>query len=88
MFGLKGYIYGAVIVGILSGGSYIAYTWHYAVISRLEKKVISLEEQLEIIGASYNMCEANLSKQALEGFISGVWENNETIVTSLDNLST
>jgi len=84
----KMYFYIGLVVAVIAGGSYFLYDWHYSVISTLKKEKTSLETQLKTTGSHLNVCEANLSKQLLKGFIDGVGGHNEDISISLDNLHT
>ena len=85
--GLKGLIYGAILISFISSSVYFLNTWHYAPMEQLIKKVESLKEQLETTDSSLKVCESNLSKQSLESFIEGVGENNETIFIDFDNIT-
>ncbi|MCD6435978.1 MAG: hypothetical protein J7L15_06275 [Clostridiales bacterium] len=63
-------------------------SWHYKPFEEKNNQIISLENQLPIVGNVLNICEANLTKQNLQGFIDGIGENHEDIVIGFDNLST
>jgi len=60
-------------------------TWHYKPIKRLNKNVNNLQNQLNETGRQLNICETNLSKQLLQGYIDGIGEHNETIDIDFDN---
>ena len=65
----------------------IAYNWHYGKINSLNKANESLQNQLNTTANHLNICEANLSKQALQGYIDGIGESNETIIIDFNDIS-
>ena len=85
---IKDYIYVGIILSLVGSAWYILDDWHYSRIRDYKVEVISLSKQLKITGSALNVCEANLIKQSLKGFIDGIGENNETIIIDLSNLST
>jgi len=79
------------IVGIISIVSILWISlqrWHYTPLEDKDNKIISLEKELKLTGNALNVCEVNLTKQNLQGFIDGIGENNESIIIGFDNLST
>lgn len=81
--------FGVVLVLGVGGIGLWAYKWHYEPLKAYEKQVSSLERELYIIGSALNVCEANLSKQKLQGFIDGIGEiDDENITNDLNNLHT
>ena len=85
---IKDYIYVGIIVTMVGSAWAVVDSWHYEPIRLLMEERASLEIQLEVTGSLLNVCEHNLSKQLLEGFIDAVGGHNEDISISLDNLST
>ncbi len=77
MFSPKLYIYGVATVLILTVISSSLYTWHYKPLASLSTQADNLQTQLNIVGNRLNICEANLSKQKLQGFIDGIGGNDE-----------
>jgi len=84
---IKFYIYLAIIVASITAGSLFLYNWHYGVIKELKTQSTSLQNQLDETARQLNVCEANLSKQALQGYIDGIGENDENITIDLSNIS-
>lgn len=87
LLNIKGVIYGTVLGILAISIGYGAYKWHFHPISELRKRNANLQKQLNETGRQLNICEANLSKQALQGYIDGVGESNETIVIDFHNLT-
>ena len=87
MFQVKGIVYGiifAVVVGVIG---YSLRTWHYAPLANQERQINSLQEQLDETGRQLNLCEANLSKMELQGYINGVGENDEEPVIDFSDIT-
>ncbi len=85
---IKDAIYVGIIMVMVGSTWYVVNDWHYKPLDILERQVVSLEAQLTATGSLLNVCESNLSKQLLKGFIDGIGEHNEDININLDNLST
>ena len=83
---IKGIIYGTLLAGLAISTWYFVNKYHFSPINKLEKRVSSLQIQLDEVGRLYNICEANLSKQALQGYIDGVGENNEEPIIDFSNI--
>jgi hypothetical protein len=86
LFNSKIIIYGILISSILFTIGYSLYKWHYGPLEKCNDEVISIQNQLTETGNCLNMCETNLSKQMLQGYIDGIGENNENIFIDFDNL--
>ncbi len=85
---IKDYIYVGIIITMVGSAWAVVDSWHYKPIRLLKKERASLETQLQATGSLLNVCEHNLSKQLLKGFIDAVGGHNEDIYINLDNLST
>ncbi len=83
---IKGLIYGLLLSATVIGIGYILNEWHYNPIAVLERKVKSLESVLEETGRQLNVCEANLSKQSLTGYIDGIGDSNEEPVIDFSDI--
>ena len=81
----KIYFYIVAITFIVGIAAYSLNQWHYYPINVLKKENTNLMKQLKIVGSAYNICEANLTAQGLQGFIDGIGEKNETIVIDFSN---
>ena len=86
MFNSKIIIYGTLISSILFAIGYSLYKWHYSPIKECNNEIVSIQNQLTETSNCLNVCEANLSKQMLQGYIDGVGENNDSIFVDFDNL--
>ena len=87
LLNIKGVVYGTVLGILAIFVGYGAYEWHFHPLAELRKNNVDLHMQLNEVGRQLNICEANLSKQALQGYIDGVGESNETIVIDFHNLT-
>lgn len=91
----KNSLYIIIGIAVFSGIGSLYYTQHYLPIKNLKKDVQEvqkqnkeLQRQLRVVGNSLNTCEANLTAQTLNGFIEGIGETNEVIISDLNNLHT
>ena len=89
MIPIRFMIYAGVLASAIAGGWFALNTWHFSPIAKLTKEVSSLEEQMAEVGRQLNVCEANLSKQALQGYIDGVGNEitNEEPIIDFDNIT-
>ena len=83
---IKTLIYGVILAISALGIWYYLNSWHYKPIKDMSKKIIELEIILKETGRQLNVCEANLSKQALQGYIDGVGEHNEEPIIDFSNI--
>jgi len=82
------YLYGGITIAIFLSAWYVGTHLYDKHILLPQRTIVILKANLKTVGDHLNICEANLSKQALDGFIEGVGEVNETVIINLDNLST
>lgn len=85
---IKDGIYLVLIFGLIGGAWYTLQDWHYRPLKEQRKQITSMERQLLIVVSELNVCEHNLTKQSLDGFIDGIGENNEMPGVNLDDLHT
>lgn len=88
MIPIKYIVYAVSFLVLSGGGWYSLHTWHFGPLKEQARQIESLEKQLEITGSSLNICEANLTKQALDGFIEGIGALDENVTVTLDDLHT
>ena len=69
---IKAYIIGISISAIAIGAFLFLNSWHYKPIKELQSTNQTLQSNLETLSSLYNICEVNLSKQAIQGYIDGV----------------
>jgi len=83
------YIKLGLIAIAIAAVSAVYYIWHVKPINSLTAANASLEEQLTEVGRLYNICEANLSKQQLQGYIDGIGDldTDEEPDINFDNLT-
>ncbi len=74
-----------VVFSIASVG---LYKWHWQPLSQLQTQLKESQDELKEVGQLLNTCEANLTKQSLDGFIDGVGQDDEIPVIDLTNLHT
>ncbi len=84
---IKGVIYGTILAVISIAVWYLLYDWHYNPISIMEHKIEILESNLQETGRQLNICEANISKQSLGGYIDCIGENDEEPVIDFSNIT-
>ncbi len=87
MFGIKEYIYGGVVMVMVASAWYVAVDWHYKPIRLLTEERNTLESNLRVVGNSLNVCEANLSRQLLQGYLDGLEGNDEDTVIDFSNIT-
>jgi len=85
---IKDAVYVGIIVVMIGAAWYLLNDWHYKPLKQNKVKIESLQFQLTQTGNALNTCEANLSKQLLQGYIDGIGENNENNGVDLNNLHT
>jgi len=73
----KSYIYGVLLSAIAIGAFVMIQNWHYRPLSTLRQQVATLTTTVTRLETKLNVCDANLSKQKLQGFIDGVGEGYE-----------
>jgi len=77
---------GIILIMVLSAW-YILDDWHYKPLRVADNTIEMLGNQLnECINVKV-ICEANLSKQTVEGYQDGLGEGNEDFNFDLDNLT-
>jgi hypothetical protein len=86
MYKSKLIIHIIVALSIIFSIKYSLYKWHYGPLEKCNDEIISMQNQLTETSNCLNACEANLSKQMLQGYIDGVGEENESIFVDFDNL--
>lgn len=82
-------IYLGIAVSLAGSAWFALNKWHYLPIKILQEKNKSIEIQIAEVGRQLNVCEANLSKQALQGYIDGVGNDDtyEEPVIDFNNIT-
>lgn len=88
MFGLKQYVYVAVIAAVTGAVYYSLNTWHYAPLREKDLKIEHLESALKTTGDKLNECYMRKPKESVEAFIEGVESHESNISVDLGNLHT
>ena len=91
ILGIRAYITGALIAGTLIGSFLLVQRWHYTPIATLKAQVVNIQITVNTLESDLAICEANLSKQALQGYIDGieregVVEDDESIIIDFSNI--
>ena len=66
---IKGYIYGAILVLIISSGIYALRTWHYIPLGLLQENNGLLKKDLIEQTTLLGICEVKIHKVNIDGFI-------------------
>ena len=82
----------ALVLIVLMG---IGTAYYLKIVSDLENDLVTKDRIIQQVGNDLNVaysllytCEENTTKEGLEGYIDGIGDHNETVNTTLDNLST
>jgi len=69
----------SIAVLIVGLGLFLS-NWHYSPIKKLKAEVNTLQRQLDTTASALNICEVNITKQKLQGYISGVGKDQDEII--------
>ncbi len=84
---IKTYIIGASLTAIVISSFLFLNSWHYTPIKELQSTNQTLQSNLDALSSLYNICEVNLSKQVIQGYIDGVGDNlDENITIDFNNI--
>jgi len=86
---LNKYFLYTITILIILGSGYTFYSVNCKTpLKELSEKIILLENNIQVLGVHLNTCEANNTKQKLDGFIEGIGDINEIPTADFTNLHT
>jgi len=85
---LKDMIYVGVIVAILLSAWYVAHNLYDKYILLPKRTIILLEANLNTVGSKLNVCQSELDKKLLSGYLEALGEENEEdVVINFSNIT-